>query len=107
MTGPADLDVLRALISEAEAEDFTSSGSFESEARTARALLWLTSALLTGGWVDLEDGVSDQTMYETARSFLDALPCRSLLQPWLESREWPADEITALKVAHKLEPERG
>ena len=94
MTAQADLDILRMFVDEAQGHP-SSLGP--------RSLLWMVAVLLEGGWVKVD---GDGFMSSPAAQFLDNLPCRPLLQPWLEPREWSPEQVIALKVAHKLEPKR-
>lgn len=103
MTAQADLDILRMFVDEAQGHHFLVSARGDDEAPATRILLWMVAVLLEGGRIKVD---GDGLMSSPAAQFLDNLPCRPLLQPWLEPREWSPEQVIALKVAHKLEPKR-
>ena len=107
MAGPVDFELARRLIDEFDSHI---NGAYsEQSVELLRDVLYMTSSLMNGNWCDfgyefLDDADSQDhcDIYEDVRRVFDALPCRPLLQPYFEQRIWSFDEITALRVKHRL-----
>jgi|GEM_PF-5531442 len=63
---------------------------------------YLFQVIQLGGWCEFDEE-NEHSMYSGLRKYLDALPCRPLLQPWLESKPWTQEQLAALKIAHRLQ----
>lgn len=65
-------------------------------------LTCLFQCVQVGGWCDFDD-TDEFSMHAGIREYLDALPCRPLLEPWLESKAWTREQVGVLKTAHRLQ----
>lgn len=65
-------------------------------------LTYLFQCIQVGGWCEFDDS-NEFSMYAGVRKYLDALACRPLLEPWLESKAWTREQVAALKIAHRLQ----
>jgi hypothetical protein len=97
VSGPRDLELATTLYRNLvnEVDEFASLGE-----DLLGWFVYLQGAILQGGWVDLDIGASatGEAFYE----FISSLPCSELFTPYFEPRPWTEEEITALKVSHRL-----
>lgn len=92
MSGPRDLELATALYTEL----FKGNDSFEALGEEFLSkFIYLQGAVLAGRYTDLSN---EPQIIEKIKEF----SCFPLLAPYLESRRWTEEEITALKVSHRL-----
>lgn len=105
MSAAFDFEIFSAFMREARHTGFECHNDVEEDYKVRGALLYLCGAMQSSGYCDFQftfdDGV-DNGYYTTTREYLNALECRSLLQPWLEERFWPADKVAELKAAYQV-----
>jgi hypothetical protein len=99
MSGPPDPALAARFL-----EEFEMSVDAYSEVnpRVLGGALYLARSVLQGMDNDFEPEEYGFDYNVEVRKAIDALPCRPLLQPYLEAREWSADEVTALRVKFTL-----
>ena len=91
MSGPRDLELATALYTELLEEN-----SFEALGEEfLSGFIYLQGAVLAGRYTDLSN---EPQIIEKIKEF----SCFPLLAPYLEARQWTEEEITALKVSHRL-----
>lgn len=95
MSGPKNPELALRLLDEVQELMFLS----DMAQQKLVSLFYMVAAVVGGNWCDFEpEGTAGGEIHEV----IGSLPCRPLLAPYLEPRVWPDDEITALRVAHRL-----
>lgn len=95
MSGPRDLELATALYKDL---DNSVASVKELGEDTLGYFVYLQGAILTGGWFQILEIERHRTFLNIVKAF----PCYSLLAPYFDPQRWTDEEITALKVKHRL-----
>jgi hypothetical protein len=108
MSAEFDLEIYQIFIS--EIGDTAFDGEAKDDEQIRGSLLYICLSLVRGGFSDfLFDAALDSDgkrvegeYYAPTRTYLDALKCRPLLEPWLQEYEWSRQAVADLKATHAV-----
>lgn len=110
MSAPLDMDIFKLFLADLDDTDMAELSIFAAptfhsvDSRRRGDMLYLIHAMVLGSWCDFHDEDDSPTRFIDTNNFLDTLPCRPLLEPWLTNGAWELQEIIALRVTYELSP---